>query len=129
MTNYDYNEALKNDIYDYIDENINLDEWEADQLCDELNDTLWADDGVTGNASGSYTFHRVTAKEYVTDNMDLCADALEEFCVEPKTIAEKFLIEDWEYFDVTIRCYLLGGAIYEVIKELVNDGLLKGEGY
>lgn len=50
--------------------------------------------------------------------MNLCIEALKEFCVESETIAEKFLKEDWEYFDVTIRCNLLGCAISEVLEEI-----------
>jgi hypothetical protein len=79
------------------------------------------EDSVTGNASGSYTFNRWTAKEYVADNMELLKDALDEFCTESRTIAEHFLNEDWEYFDVSIRCYLLGSVISEVLDEL-EDG-------
>ena len=129
MTNYDYNEALKNDIKDYIKWEINLDEWEADQLYDELNDTLWTVDSVTGNGSGSYTFNSYKAKEYVIGNMDLCTEALREFCVDAETIADKFLNENWEYFDVTIRCYLLAEAIHDIIGELVADDLLAGKGW
>lgn len=118
---YNYYNAMENDIKNYIEENIDLSDYTREALEEELNDDLWAYDGVTGNASGSYTFCRATAKEYVVDNTDLCADALEEFCVEPKTIAEKFLAEDWEYFDVTIRCYLLGECIYSVLDEYEEE--------
>ena len=57
-------------------------------------------------------------KEYVTENMEECIEALKEFCVEAETVAEKFLSEDWEYFDVTIRCHLLNQAISEVLEEI-----------
>lgn len=45
-------------------------------------------------------------------------DALREFCVKAETIGDKFLSNDWEYFDVTIRCYLLGGAIEAALDEI-----------
>ena len=118
---YNYYNAMENDIKNYIEENIDLSDYTREALEEELNDDLWAYDGVTGNASGSYTFCGATAKEYVVDNTDLCADALEEFCVEPKTIAEKFLAGDWEYFDVTIRCYLLGECICGVLDEYEEE--------
>ena len=73
---------------------------------------------MTGNASGSYTFNSFKAKEYVTDNMDLVLDMTSEFGIEAETIAEHFLNEDWEWFDVSIRCYLLGECISEALEEL-----------
>ena len=42
----------------------------------------------------------------------------DEFGTSASDIGEKFLDEDWEYFDVSIRCYLLGQAISEVLDEL-----------
>ena len=65
-----------------------------------------------------YTFNRWTAREYVTDNKDLLREALQEFCTDAQTIGEKFLDEEWEYFDVTIRCYLLYNMISEVLDEM-----------
>ena len=41
-----------------------------------------------------------------------------EFCVEADTIAKKFLESDWEYFDVTARCYVLSMGISEVLDEI-----------
>ena len=118
---YNYYNAMENDIKNYIEENIDLSDYTREALEEELNDDLWICDSVTGNGSGSYTFCRATAKEYVADNMDLCVDALKEFCVEPETIAEKFLTEDWEYFDVTIRCYLLSECICSVLDEYEEE--------
>ena len=107
-------EDIKNVIDDY---NINTyeDREEAEQ---GLYDEMWCDDNITGNGSGSYTFSRETAKEYVLDNMEICIESLKEFCIDSETIEQKFLSEDWEYFDVTIRCYLLGRAIVEVLDDM-----------
>jgi hypothetical protein len=116
---YNYYEAMANDIREYLADTYTAEEL-AEKMADvesfreELNDDLWTIDSVTGNASGSYTFSRETAKSYVLDNMTMCIDAMKEFCVEAETIAEKFLSEDWEYFDVTIRCAILGQVIYTV---------------
>lgn len=116
---YDYLESMKQDIREWIEEN----DFHADgqYIADDLTDALWAEDSVTGNASGSYTFNSAQAKEYVTANSDLCREALTEFCTEPQVIADHFLNGDWEWFDVTIRCYLLGRAVYEVLKEAGYD--------
>lgn len=116
---YNYLESIKADVMEYINNEINLTDYEdMDDLEQFLNDELFVGDSVTGNASGSYTFCRQTAKEYVTENMEKCIEALKEFCVEAETVAEKFLSEDWEYFDVTIRCYLLSQAISEILEEI-----------
>jgi len=123
---YNYYEAMKEDIQEYINENYTneelkekLEDLEAFQ--DELNDDLWVTDSVTGNASGSYTFNRWTAREYVIENSDILKEALEEFGTDAATIANNFLDEEWEYFDVTIRCYILYEVISEVLEELKED--------
>ena len=119
---YDYRAAMKEDIREYLNDNYTTEELtekmeDRDAFAEELNDDLWVTDSVTGNASGSYTFNRWRAQEYVTDNMDLLREALQEFCTESETIREKFLDEEWEYFDVTIRCYLLYSSISDVLDE------------
>ena len=43
-----------------------------------------------------------------------------EFDIDAKTVAEKFINEEWEYFDVSIRCYLLGSAIKAAIDEEIE---------
>lgn len=123
MSNYDYMEALKEDIRDYIRENVDLSEYrgERDSLEDDLRDDLWEADSVTGNASGSYTFNRWTARDYVLDNMDLLEEALTEFCESDASIGRHFLDEDWEFFDTSIRCYLLSAALSDVLDELADE--------
>lgn len=123
---YNYKQAMNEDIRDNIRENYtpeeiveklqDRDEWET-----ELQDDLWTCDPVTGNGSGSYTFNSWKAQEYVTQNTDLLREALEEFCEDAASIGERFLNEEWEYFDVTIRCYLLGSMIHEVLDELEEE--------
>lgn len=126
MGKYNYYEAMKEDIKNYIAENYTEEDicekmLDLDDFSEELNNDLWAFDGVTGNGSGSYTFSRAKAKEYIfsgAENVELLREALKEFCVESDTIAEKFLSEEWEYFDVTIRCYILGGVINNALEDL-----------
>ena len=116
---YNYLESMKSDIKDYIKNEINTANYsDREELENDLNDILWNEDSVTGNASGSYTFNRVDAEEYVTDNIDLLAEACKEFGVNNETVGKKFFAEDWEYFDVTIRCYLLNQAISEALDEI-----------
>ena len=118
---YNYLEAMKSDIMDYIRNDVNTSEYaDRDELDAFLNDELWTVDSVTGNASGSYTCNSYTAKEYVFDNIDLLNEAITEFC-EDDVIGEKFLNEEWEWMDVTIRCYLLGQAISEALDDIEEE--------
>lgn len=128
MANYNYVDALKEDIKNYIEENDidikTLGDGDRDSAESTLNDDLWIEDSVTGNGSGSYTFDREQAKEYLfdsSDGMDLLKEAVSEYGIEAETIAEKMMGEDWEWFDVTIRCYALYQAISEVFDELWDE--------
>ena len=113
---YDYLEAMKKDIREWINDNEWLADHELDE--DELYDAVWDEDSVTGNGCWGYPEE---VKQYVLDNTALCMEALREFCVSAETVVEKFFDEDWAYLDATIRCYLLGSAIYEVIQEIDRE--------
>ena len=123
---YDYKEEMREDIKNYIRDNYTNEELtekleDREDFQEELNDALFVTDSVTGNASGSYTFNRWKAQEFVTENLDTLREALREFGTEAETIAKKFLDEDWEYFDVTIRCYLLKECMEDVLDELTEE--------
>jgi len=105
---YNYLEEIKKDVQMYLGENYNSIE-EVNE--EELNDILFVEDSVTGNASGSYTFNTYQAEENLTHNLDLLKEACETFGCEPK-------LDNAEWCDVTIRCYLLSQAISEVLEEL-----------
>ena len=125
MKKYDYMDSLKNAIRSYLEDEF-IDcmerlEDDRDELEQKLYDDLWINDSVTGNGSGPYTFNRQKAKENVIDNMDLLAEMADAFCVELSELGERFKNEDWEWFDVSIRCYLLGQAISEVLDDHEND--------
>lgn len=118
---YNYFKEETEDVRNYIENEIDFSEFEGlEELEQYLNDTLWVDDSVTGNASGSYTFNRVQASLYVLDNMDLLEEAVEEFGIDSADIGTHFLYEGWEWFDVTIRCYLLPQCISEVLEEYAD---------
>ena len=121
---YDYREAMTEDVKQWITDEVNLADWTEDRggLEQQLNDDLWTADSVTGNGSGSYTFNRVQASLYVLDNMDLLQKAINEFATDPATVGDKFISEGWEWFDVTIRCYLLGSVISDVLDEMEENG-------
>ena len=114
---YNYLEAVKDDVRDYIEHEINLKDFTRDELEEQLNDDLWTDDSVTGNASGSYTFNSYQAQENLVGNWDLVAEALDEF---GDTSTDAFR-KGAEWCDVIVRCYFLGTAISEVLDEYSDD--------
>ena len=121
---YNYLETLKDDVRQAIEDNYDIADYsDRDEFEETLNDDLWIDDSVTGNGSGSYTFSRAEAEENVKGDpnaMDYIRELISEF--DEKDIAlEKFMDEDWEWFDVSIRCYLLGQVISEVLDELYGE--------
>ena len=114
---YNYLEELKSDVKNYINEVASdyMDCEDMDELRDSLYDNLWDEDSVTGNGSGSYTFNREKAKEYVSDNMDLMVEAYKEFD-SIESLVDDLEALDFETIDVTIRCYLLSQALDEVLE-------------
>lgn len=121
MERYDYENAVREDVLDWIREHYSNDEiteklQERDDWEQELNDDLWTADSVTGNASGSYTFNAWEAEENVCHNLDLLGEALEEFGSDMDIMKSGA-----EACDVTIRCYLLGGAISAALDELEEE--------
>lgn len=124
MSDYDYNYEMRQDVRTAIDEGYSLDEWRGrrDELEEKLNEDLWIDDGVTGNASGSYYCNSYKAMQAVMDNMELLQEALDEFGADYADIGRKFMAGDWEYFDVSIRCYLLSSVVADVLDDIEADG-------
>ncbi len=114
---YDYKKAVKEDVLQYIRDEIDLSEFDAmEELEEYLNETLWTADSVTGNASGSYTFNTWKAEENLCHNLDLLTEALEEFGGSLDILKDRA-----EAADVTIRCYLLPGAIAKVLEEIKEE--------
>lgn len=117
MERYDYFAAVKKDVLNYINENnIVVTSENRDEVEQDLNDRLFSSDYATGNASGSYTFNAWTAEEYLCHNWDLLEEALTEFRDDMS-----YLEQGAEACDVTIRCYLLGQAISEVLDEVETE--------
>ena len=117
MNIYNYNEAVKADVKEYIQENYTTEEIieglaEREEFDQHLYDEMWTADEVTGNGSGSYTFSRWQAEENLCHNMELLAEALEGF-----GCGLDYIEKGAEACDVTIRCYLLGSALAEVLDE------------
>ena len=126
---YDYKTAVKTDIEDsledhnFIDYGVNFDDVFA-----ALESELWTADSVTGNGSGSYTFNRTEAGEYVKeDGADYIRDMIKDGWIDANTATDKFINEDWEYFDVSIRCYLLDECLYKVLRDQWPNKIMDGD--
>ena len=115
---YDYREAVKDDVLEYINNEINFEDFDTlEKLEEHLNEVLFTEDSVTGNASGSYTFNTYEAEENICYNLDLLREALEEF----GSGADYLITHGAEAVDVTIRCYLLGECIAAALEEIEDD--------
>lgn len=115
---YNYLEQVTSDAKEAILER--MDEWDfndRDELEQVANDELWTDDGVTGNASGSYYCNAWKAEEAICHNWDLLEEAIDEFGGDTD-----ILRQGAEFCDVSIRCYLLGQAIGAALDELEEEG-------
>ena len=117
MEKYDYLSAVESDVREYIENNVNFHDYsDLDEMKEDLNEKLFVEDSVTGNASGSYTFNTWKAEEYLCHNLDLLAEDNEEFGG-----SSDILSDGAEMCDVTIRCYLLGQAIENVAPDMWQD--------
>lgn len=118
---YDYEYEVKNDCIDTIKDRIEQGYIKPGMTYDEVYDKLYEDffvsDRVTGNASGSYTFNSFKAAHYISSNLWLLKEALEEF-------GESFNLDDLdspEGLDVTIRCHMLGQVLADAIEKAVPN--------
>lgn len=120
---YNYKKSIKEDIREYIRGNIADEEIErlfARKDIETLSNIMWREDSVTGNGSGSYTFNSMKAKEYVLDDgLDYLRDMLLEGWYDYESFSKIFMDENWEHYDVSIRCYLL----WECIEEVLDEGI------
>lgn len=96
----EYQEEVKSDAMEYIKENLEYnDSW------DKMYNSLFIDDSVTGNGSGSYYFNRWKAEEAVKDII-FDSDVVDEF----KEMGYDGIPteEGAETCDVIARCICLG---------------------
>lgn len=114
---YNYHEAVKDDIREYIKENFGA---VTEKMRAEIFDATLRNDSITGDASGSYTMNRATAKEYVIENIDLLKKVVDEYGFDKNDIGEQFLSEEWEQFDVLIRLYLVGEYFDDIFSEFIS---------
>ena len=119
MERYDYLQAVKDDVKQYIQDNdiiVTIDN--RDEVEQQLYDDCFISDSVTGNASGSYNCNAWKAEEAICHNLDLLGEAADEFGDDSIT---NVLKQGPEACDVTIRCYMLGQAIPAALDEILEE--------
>ena len=119
MERYDYLQAVKDDVKQYIQDNdIIVTTDNRDEVEQQLYDDCFISDSVTGNASGSYYCNAWKAEEAICHNLDLLGEAADEFGDDSIT---NVLKQGPEACDVTIRCYMLGQAIPAALDEILEE--------
>jgi len=120
MEKYDYYKNVREDIKQRLNEWLDFDRIndysDIDEVINAVYDDFFNSDSITGNGSGSYTFNSWAAEENLCHNMDLLKEALNELGGELNDY-----IDSAEACDVTIRCYVLGQLVGEVVKEFVEE--------
>lgn len=125
MNRQEYIEQMRDDIIEYVKDN-DIDITASDgsvnrDAIDELYDDFFMEDSVTGNGSGSYTFSSAKAHENIIGAEDVIRELCEEWDIDKGDLVGHFLNEDWEWFDVSIRCFLLSEALEEAYQWFVKD--------
>ena len=116
MERYNYEDQVKNDLIDFINDNYNLNDFaNIDEMYQTIYDDAFICDSVTGNGSGSYFCNTWKSEEAICHNLDLLGEALQEFGDDAS-----LLQRGAEACDVTIRCYLVGQLLNEVLEELAE---------
>lgn len=112
----EYQEEVKSDAMEAIKENLEYnDSW------DEMYDSLFVDDSVTGNASGSYYFNSYKAEQAIS-GIIFDDEAIDEF--EAMGYDGIPMKDGAETCDVIARCICLGlvsGELEEYYDSLTED--------
>lgn len=117
ITYQNFIDEVRNDLKEFIQ-----DRWTKKEIkeldMDEVYDEAFTADSVTGNGSGSYFFNAWKAKESIFNmDEDLLRETISEFGID---MGEHW--GDWEYLDVSVRCYALGQIDIEgLLKELREE--------
>lgn len=114
MENYNYFEAVKSDVQQWLPNYPRQEGETQDEHAERLNDEMWLDDAITGNGSGSYTFNAAKAREFVLGGVEQVVEACREFGA---SFGELIEAGEWERLDIIARCYYLSQAIGEVVTE------------
>lgn len=121
---YDYRKAVLEDVENAVIEFAEYNGLTAREILDsrekyeqDMYEEFFIDDSVTGNASGSYTYSSYEAEKNLAGNSELMLEAATHFGIEPQLNASGYE-KGAEWWDVTIRCYLLGECLDDVLNSM-----------
>ena len=127
MSEYNYRMAVLEDVQEAVEEYM---DWNGvtpediaenrDYYEEKIYEQLFTDDSVTGNGSGSYTFSTYQAEQNLSGNWGLMCEAGREFGMDHIEISDGYK-NGAEYWDGTIRCYLLGECVSEVLDGIERE--------
>jgi hypothetical protein len=120
-----YTNEMLEDITNWIDYNIDYNDFEdLEALREYLNDNLWAEDDITGNGPRGHYYPTLEGAKNMfieDDGFENFYKVRDEFCTDKSEVMERFLKEDWHWFDSSIRCYLLRECIDSVLEDIEDD--------
>ena len=119
---YDYTAAMVEDILAWMQENAqsiadNVNTFDRIALAKYLTAAL-AEVDQTGEGSGSFTFSKATAEEYVVSNLELVAQAYKGLPDPDGTLdlCADIIADRWETIDVNVRRYYMPLAIWRAVE-------------
>ena len=122
---YSYKEVVRSDVREWIEDNKEqIEGLDRHDAYDVVYDSCWVADEVTGNASGSYTFSRYEARQNFfndEDSDDYISQMIEDGFISADELGKKISESNWEYIDLSIRCWLLCDAVSDVLDEMYDD--------
>ena len=124
MEKYDYKQHVTNDIYNYFMENLSDEDrfWLINSTNNEdyeyWFDKLREADGITGLASGSYTFRTWDAEECLCHNWNLAKEAYIDFFMDS---SYDVLEKGPELLDSWVRYYVYPDAFSDAVDKLRNE--------
>ena len=120
MTKYNYEDALYDDIADYVRNNkINLHDYGEDQdaALEKLEEELWEEDCITGNGGDGYAT-TYECEEFLCHNLPILSEATRDFGFDLTIQTTKYSIEELpKVLDSIVRCYLLDGALWKYVTD------------
>lgn len=117
---YDYREAIRHDIKEWVKENYSLDSLRPqlsfywDETLDKLESQMRS--AITGNDCGSYTCNAWQAEEFLSHNLGLLEEASRDYGIQPD-------LSNPELCDVLIREHVFNFVFASVMNDIKIRGL------
>lgn len=111
---YNYKDAIKEDIREWMRVNDVELTGEINADCENLCSEMWAEDSVTGNGVWGYDEEEMCLK-YLSENLPLVREVALEMAIDMNQVIEQS--EPAKKMDAIIRCALLDGCVWEVLND------------